>query len=200
MARKLKTYQTSQGFFDMAIAAPSMKAALDAWGMKSNLFHQGLAWESDDPRIIDATMKAPGVTLRRPVGSHGRFVEHAKLPKTLPATASEDRHVPRKRTKQPVRKVDGKLAKKAAAAFEKQQRHRELKRQKDEALKDKARVRRQRALDLIQAKVDKAEREHDMRIAAIQKEQAVLARRLEVEEARWDKVKSGLESGRNRGS
>ena len=27
MARKLKTYQTSLGFFDLAIAAPSMKAA-----------------------------------------------------------------------------------------------------------------------------------------------------------------------------
>jgi hypothetical protein len=39
MARKVKTYQTSIGFFDLAIAAPSMKAALDAWGSKSNLFH-----------------------------------------------------------------------------------------------------------------------------------------------------------------
>jgi colicin import membrane protein len=39
MARKLKTYQTSIGFFDLAIAAPSMKAALDARGSKSNLFH-----------------------------------------------------------------------------------------------------------------------------------------------------------------
>jgi hypothetical protein len=32
MARKLKTHQTSLGFFDMALAAPSMKAALEAWG------------------------------------------------------------------------------------------------------------------------------------------------------------------------
>ncbi len=40
MARKLKTYQTSLGFFDLAIAAPSMKAALEAWGADSNLFHQ----------------------------------------------------------------------------------------------------------------------------------------------------------------
>jgi hypothetical protein len=43
MARKLKTYETSLGFFDLAIAAPSMKAALDAWGADSNLFHQGAA-------------------------------------------------------------------------------------------------------------------------------------------------------------
>jgi colicin import membrane protein len=41
MARKLKTYQTSLGFFDLAIAAPSMKAALQAWGSETNLFHQG---------------------------------------------------------------------------------------------------------------------------------------------------------------
>ncbi len=43
MARKLKTYQTSLGFFDLAMAAPSMKAALEAWGADSNLFHQGAA-------------------------------------------------------------------------------------------------------------------------------------------------------------
>ena len=49
MARKLKTYLTSLGFFDLAIAAPSMKAALEAWGADSNLFHQGAAKESHDP-------------------------------------------------------------------------------------------------------------------------------------------------------
>src|SRR5882724_7320218 len=37
MARKLNVYQTSLGFFDQAIAAPSMKAALEAWGSNSNL-------------------------------------------------------------------------------------------------------------------------------------------------------------------
>jgi hypothetical protein len=52
VARKLKTYQTSLGFFDQAIAAPSMKAALEAWGAESNLFHQGVAKESDDPNVI----------------------------------------------------------------------------------------------------------------------------------------------------
>jgi len=41
MRRKLKTFTTSAGFFDLAVAAPSMKAALEAWGSKNNLFHQG---------------------------------------------------------------------------------------------------------------------------------------------------------------
>src|SRR5437868_300249 len=79
MARKLKTYQTSLGFFDQAIAAPSMKAALEAWGTKTNLFHQGVAKEVEDPDIIAATMRKPGVILKRPVGSNGLFKEHADL-------------------------------------------------------------------------------------------------------------------------
>jgi hypothetical protein len=83
MARKLKTYQTSLGFFELAIAAPSMKAALEAWGADSNLFHQGAAKESVDPDIVAATMAKPGVVLRRPVGSAGSFGEHAELPTDL---------------------------------------------------------------------------------------------------------------------
>ena len=83
MARKLKTYQTSLGFFDLAIAAPSMKAALEAWGADSNLFHQGAARESDDPDVIAATLKKPGVVLKRPVGSDGSFNEQAALPANL---------------------------------------------------------------------------------------------------------------------
>ena len=71
MARKLTTCQTSLGFFDLAVAAPSMKAALEAWGADSNLFHQGAAMQSEDPDVIEATMAAPGVVLKRPVGSSG---------------------------------------------------------------------------------------------------------------------------------
>ena len=87
MPRKLKTYQTSLGFFDKAVAAPSIKAALQAWGADSNLFHQGAAKESDDPDIIAATMAKPGVVLRRPVGSNGSFAEHAELPAELGSIA-----------------------------------------------------------------------------------------------------------------
>src|SRR5580700_10171447 len=83
MARMLKTYQTSLGFFDLAVAAPSMKAALEAWGADSNLFHQGAAKQSEDPDVIAATMAAPGVVLKRPVGSRGPFKEHAELPADL---------------------------------------------------------------------------------------------------------------------
>ena len=66
MTRKLRTYQTSLGFYDLAIAAPSMKAALEVRGAGSNPFHQGVAKESSDPEVIAATMLKPGVVLRRP--------------------------------------------------------------------------------------------------------------------------------------
>jgi len=58
------------GFFEQAIAAPSMKATLEAWGADSNLFHQGVAKESHDPDVTAATAK-PGVVLKHPVGSDG---------------------------------------------------------------------------------------------------------------------------------
>jgi hypothetical protein len=83
MARKLKVYQTALGFFEEAIAAPSMKAALEAWGSNSNLFHQGAAKETNDPEIVAAALAKPGVVLRRAVGSSGPFTEHAALPTVL---------------------------------------------------------------------------------------------------------------------
>ena len=83
MARKLKTFQISLGFYDLAIAAPSMKAALEAWGAGSNLFRQGVAKETDHRDVVAATMSKPGVVLKRPAGSNGRFAEHTDLPSDL---------------------------------------------------------------------------------------------------------------------
>ncbi len=61
MPRKLRTFMTSIGFFDLAVAAPSMKAALEAWDSGQNLFRRGFARETKDPAIVAATMAHPGV-------------------------------------------------------------------------------------------------------------------------------------------
>jgi hypothetical protein len=107
------------GFFDLAIAAPSMKGALEAWGADSNLFHQGVAKESKDPDIIAATMSKPGIILRRPVGSDGPFRENAELPTHLPGGASYKRKKARtKPKKKRPRTVDDEADRKAALAFE----------------------------------------------------------------------------------
>jgi hypothetical protein len=91
--------------YDLAIAAPSMKAALEAWGADSNLFHQGVAKESNDPEVVAAATSKPGIILRRPVGSDAPFRENAELPTYL---AGEGSHRPNKaRTrKHPPRPID----------------------------------------------------------------------------------------------
>jgi hypothetical protein len=196
MARKLKTYQTSLGFFDLAMAAPSMKAALEAWGADSNLFHQGAAKESHDPDVIAATMAKPGVVLRRPVGTDRPFGEHAELPTDLggggPTKAA--RKSKGHKAKKSYRPVDRATERKAALAFEKEQKRRERERASEEAARQKERERRQQAVDKAQAALDKAEQEHAKRVAAIQAEVEALEKRSQAEKARWDKEKERLEA------
>jgi hypothetical protein len=207
-ARKLKTYQTSLGFYDQAVAAPSMKAALEAWGASSNLFHQGAAKETDDPDIVAATMAQPGVVLRRPVGSNGPFTEHAELPTDLagdearPRTKTKTKPKPSKRAAKtastPSRKSDDRAARQAAAAFEKEERRREAERRKEEAARAKQRARRERAVAAAEAALDKARREHEARAEAIEAERAALDERAEAEQSRWDQQRSKLEAALRR--
>jgi colicin import membrane protein len=163
MARKLKTYQTSLGFFDLAVAAPSMTAALQAWGSKTNLFHQGFAKETDDPAIVAATVAKPGVVLRRPVGSDGAFSEHAGLPKKLPIDKVKERTAkPRATTrKPPAQKVDDKAAREAALAFERERQRRDSERRKEEAAREKERKRREQAIAKAETALEEAKRDHE---------------------------------------
>lgn len=211
LSRKLKTYQTSLGFYDQAVAAPSMKAALDAWGAKSNLFHQGIAKETDDADIVAATMAAPGVVLRRPVGSDGPFTEHAELPtdlaededkpgsrsKAKSKAESEAKSRPKKRpakiAKKSSRKIDDQDARRAAAAFAKEEQRRESVRRKEEAARARERARRDKAVAAAQAALDIARRDHQARVDEIEAERAALDERAGVEEKRWDKQRIKLE-------
>jgi colicin import membrane protein len=189
------------GFFDLAIAAPSMKAALEAWGSNSNLFHQGFATEADDPRIIAATMKKPGVILRRPVGSHEPFQEHADVPTDLPSTAPRRKPEKSRRTakkKTAPRKIDDHTARKAAVAFEKKQRQREIQRRRQEAAEAKKREHRQRKVATAEAAFEEARKEHDAKVSAIEGERAKLEQRADQEETRWEKVSKRLQTAVHR--
>jgi colicin import membrane protein len=196
MARKLKTFQTSLGFYDLAIAAPSMKAALEAWGAGSNLFHQGVAKETDDPDVVAATISKPGVVLKRPAGSNGRFAEHSDLPSDLESVESRTlrgRHR-QKPAKPSAPKISEREARKAAADFEKERKRREAERQREQAARERDRERREKATAKAQAALDQAEREHDRKAAAIQAEVEALERRSRVEEERWEKERERLQA------
>ncbi|MDF0495074.1 cell envelope biogenesis protein TolA [Bradyrhizobium yuanmingense] len=212
MAKKLKTYQTSLGFYDQAIAAPSMKAALAAWGASSNLFHQGVARETDDPDVVAATMAKPGVVLRRPVGSDGPFTESAELPTDLgegeakpkrkSKSKAESKPTSKKRpartARHASREIDDAAARKAAAAFEKEERRRKAARAKEEAARAKERARRDKAVAAAEAALDKATREHEAKAGAIEAERAALEARAEAEKERWDKQRHKLDQALRR--
>jgi colicin import membrane protein len=191
MARKLKTYQTSLGFFDLAIAAPSMKAALEAWGAGSNLFHQGVARETDDPDVVAATMSKPGVILKRPAGSSGRFGEHSELPTSAEAKGDRVKRQP-KAKKRSSPEISDKAARKAALDFEREQKRSEAKRRAEQVAESRKRARREKAVAKAQEAFDKAERDHDARAAAIETERAAVEKRAQDEKARWEKQKDKL--------
>jgi len=202
MARKLKTYQTSLGFFDLAIAAPSMKAALEVWGADSNLFHQGAARESDDPDVIAATLKKPGVVLKRPVGSDGSFNEQAALPANLDSGTGPEKSARKakgsKAKKPPTRPIDRAAERKAALAYEREKQRGARELEREEAARQKERERRKQAANKAQAILDRAQREHAKRAEAIQAELEALEIRSRAEETRWEQEKKRLEAALRR--
>jgi hypothetical protein len=178
-----------------------MKAALEAWGADSNLFHQGAAKESHDPDVIAATLAKPGVVLRRPVGTDRPFSEHAELPTELGGgkpTESAPKSKSQKEKKVSSRPVDETAERKAALAYQREQVRRERERAREDAVRQKDRERRQLAVDKAHAALDKAGREHAKRAAAIQAEVEALEKRSQAEEARWEKEKERLEAALRR--
>lgn len=73
-AQKLKVYRTPIGFHDAYVAAPSQKAALEAWGTEANLFAQGLAEQITDPALSAEPLSSPGQVIRKLRGSKGEQV------------------------------------------------------------------------------------------------------------------------------
>ena len=201
MPRALKTYVTSVGFFDLAVAAPSMKAALEAWGGAHNLFTQGFAKETHDPAIVKATMAKPGTVLKRAVGSNGPFTEDAALPKSLPFEKAKEKRPTKAAAKTPAKAPspaandnakEAAARKKAQTEFEKAQKRRAAERTREAAAQERAQARRDAAVAKAQGALEAAQAQHDKALADIETARAVLDRRVETEDARWDKQKAAL--------
>ncbi len=67
--QKLKVYCTPAGFHDVLVAAPSQKAALEAWGADSNLFARGIAELVTDPKLMAEPLERPGEVVKIPRGT-----------------------------------------------------------------------------------------------------------------------------------
>jgi hypothetical protein len=110
-AQKLKVFRTPIGFHDAYVAAPSQKAALEAWGSDVNLFARGIAERVEDPELSREPLKHPGQVIRRLRGTEAEQI--AALPKPVakpqePALAkrSEARPKPAEGSVKPKRRPD----------------------------------------------------------------------------------------------
>jgi len=91
MPRKLKVFRTPIGFHDAYVAAPSRKAALEAWGASADLFARGTAEEVTDSRLMAEPLKRPGEVIRVSRGdlqAQLKALGPKKRPRTSRATKS----------------------------------------------------------------------------------------------------------------
>ena len=80
MARALKIYRTAIGFHDAYVAAPSQKAALEAWGSGKDLFARGAAEVVAETPFADELIANPGVVIKKLRGTVAE--QMAALPPT----------------------------------------------------------------------------------------------------------------------
>lgn len=186
MARepKLKVFRTPTGFHDAYVAAPSQKAALEAWGSDKNLFSAGAADRVEDPELMREPLANPGKVIRR---VRGTMAEHmAALPKDSPRGRAK---AARKDTTAAKAK-----AKPAPPPKPKPRPSREpLDRIEDELAKVEHRHRDElAALALRQAELDRDRREIE---AAQEREQHKIGRRIEGARDKYDRAMSAWRAG-----
>ncbi|MFN3931322.1 MAG: hypothetical protein ACK4JY_06170 [Brevundimonas sp.] len=89
MARQLKVFCYSDGFHSWTVAASSRAKALEAWGVKRDLFKDGAAKEIDIGPDRAAALAAPGELIERGLAVDIGQVERTTAPKAKKAKASD---------------------------------------------------------------------------------------------------------------
>jgi hypothetical protein len=90
---RLKVFSWSDGFHAFTVAASSRPKALEAWGMRRDIFKDGLAKELDGGPDYEVAMAAPGEVIQR-----GEAIDRGRLGKrptprraTAPSAAEKKR-------------------------------------------------------------------------------------------------------------
>ena len=169
---KLKLFRTAIGFHDAYVAAPSQKAALEAWGSDSNLFALGAAERVENPELMREALAHPGAVIRLP---RGTMAEHiAALPKTKASRRAQP--------KPDINEEDVRRVRKRGRAA------------KAKAPPPKPKPRPGRApVDRAEAALADAETRHEEERAALAKRQAELDRARRKLEAAQAREREGLE-------
>ena len=158
MPRKLKVFRTPIGFHDAYVAAPTKKAALEAWGTDANLLARGTAEEVTDPKLTAAPLERPGQVIRV---SRGDLSAQLKALGPRKKSAAKGRVEVKPEPKRPARRKPPPTRDKVDAA---------------EAALDQARKRHSKEAAALEKKRDAIERELETLRAAQEKETARLER------------------------
>ena len=90
MARKLKVFCYSDGFHSWTVAASSRAKALEAWGVKRDLFKDGSAREIQIGPDREAALAAPGELIERGLSVDVGEVARTNAPKAKAKKPASD--------------------------------------------------------------------------------------------------------------
>lgn len=122
-ASRLKVFRTPIGFHDAYVAAPSQKAALEAWGADKDLFGIGSAEVVVDPALIAEPLAHPGKVVKRlraSLDEHLAAPDHAQPRRNSGREAFTRRPVSRPQIKSRPSREQLDQAEAELATFEKQ--------------------------------------------------------------------------------
>ena len=149
--QKLKVFRTPIGFHDAYVAAPSRKAALEAWGAGTDLFSARIAEE----------VKAESAAAKAALAKPGEIVRIGREGESLPSPRSASRGRPLPRGERGKTKPSRAALDKAEAALKALEERQAVERA--ELAKDEEKLaKKRRALEVEQAKArEKAETKRD---------------------------------------
>jgi hypothetical protein len=98
MPRAFKVFRTPIGFHDAYVAAPTKKAALEAWGSTHDLFARGIAEIVTDPALTEEPLATPGKVIKRSRGTTAEQIAALPTVERPDRAASGDEDEPQRST------------------------------------------------------------------------------------------------------
>jgi hypothetical protein len=183
---KLKVYRTPIGFHDAYVAAPSQKAAMEAWGSDKDLFSRGEAELVTDAALSAEPLAKPGVVIKRLRGTVEEQL--AALPPDRPRTARSDSgkasddgaegsRAPKPSKKKPPRPSRATLDEAEEALTEAEERHAAIR--KDLIKREKALAEERRA----------AEAAHAAETERLERARQQAAKAFQAQLDKWERIK-----------
>lgn len=104
MPRALRVFRTPIGFHDAYVAAPTQKAAMEAWGSGTDLFTRGEAELVIDPALTAEPLASPGTVIKRLRGTAAEQIAALQSSEARPARKSAKQAAEPKANTPPMKK------------------------------------------------------------------------------------------------